>query len=480
MVKTLGPPLVLVAIVVAAIGLRVGGVLQFVYPAAAVLVGMWLCRTSLRHYVSFVLWLWMLTPLVRRLADWQGGWRDPSLILLAPYLVTAWPAALRLGRSALALAEIARVPSRRIAAPAGSLVFALAGAAIALGIPFGVMGSTSAAVMALLNWLVPLAFGWFIATTDRPDEIERAAVSTFRAAALVVGAYGVWQFLGPQPWDAEWMRNSEMTTLGRPEPFEVRVFSTMHSPGVLGFFLMVPLVLWLAHPTIRSVPMASVAAISLVLSQVRTAWLGLAVSTLFLLAALPHRIRFRVVALGGIAALIVMPFFFSPEVAEMAATRFASLTTPDSDTSALSRLEGHLLAFDFVGSHPFGGGLGATDPRVDQVMSINDSVIAAVLVQFGVVGAFLYLGGLVLVLAQLWRYYREAPTLESMGLAAAGLGLLSTAALGAVTAGAAGVLFWLASGLAVARNRAPAMAPEPTPTLRLATHRDATWRLAGS
>jgi hypothetical protein len=475
MVKTKAPPLLLVALVVAAIGLHMGGRLQYAYPAAAIVIGLWLYRVSTSAYVSFVLWLWMLTPLARRLADWQGGWRDPSLILLAPYLVTAWPALLRLGRGLLALAAMARVPSRRLAPAAGGLVFVLAAAGAAVGVPFGIMASPSAAIMATLNWFVPLAFGWAVASAARPDEIERAAAGTFRYAPLLIGAYGIWQFLGPQPWDTEWMRFSEMTTIGRPEPFEVRVFSTMHSPGVLGFFLLVPLVLWLARPTLRGLPAACLASIALVLSQVRTAWLGLAVATLFVLLKLPHRMRLRVVVLAALATLCVTPFLFSPEVAEMVSARFATLSRTEDDASALARFEGHLLAFDFVGAHPLGAGLGRTDERVGQVMSINDSTLVALLIQFGVVGTCLYVAAIALLFAQLWRYYRTARSPEAIGLSCAGFGLLSTALLGAVTTGAPGVLFWLIGGLAAAR---PVMAGATTPVLRLAASHDARWTLA--
>jgi hypothetical protein len=470
------PQLLLVACVAGAIGLGQGGRLQLAYPVLALAIALWLHRRSTGGYVTFVLWLWMLTPLARRLADWQGGWRDPSLILLTPYLVTAWPAALRLGRGLLALAEVVRVPSRRAAPAHGGLVFGLAAAGAAIGIPFGLITAPNAAIMAGLNWFVPLAFGWSVASAARPDEIERAVIDTFRYAPFVLGVYGMWQFVAPQPWDTAWMINTELTTIGRPVPFEVRVFSTMHSPGVLGSFLFVPLVLWLAQPTIRGLPAACAATIGLVLSQVRTAWLGLAVSAVFVLAALPHRIRARVLVLGAVAALCVTPFLFLPDVADMAAARFATLTEPDSDASALSRLEGHLLAFDFVATRPLGAGLGVGDPRVDQVMSLNDSMLVATLVQFGIVGAFLYFASLCLVLGVLWRYYRNAQTLETTGLACAGLGLLSTAGLAAMTAAAPGVLFWLIGGLAVARQLAPE--PVTAPALRLAASRETPWTLA--
>jgi O-Antigen ligase len=385
---------------------------------------------------------------------------------------------VRLARITLALAEQARIPARRRLPESGGVVFALAAGAAAVAVPFGVMASPTAAVMALLNWGVPLAFGWYVAVSAPPEEVERAVSRVLRTVPIVVGAYGVWQFLAPQPWDAEWMRQSEMTTIGRPEPFEVRVFSTMHSPGVLGFFLIVPLVLWLARPTVPGLPAACLAGVTLVLSQVRTAWLGLAVSTAFVLLIVPARVRIRMLALGAVAILCITPFLVSPDVAELASARFATLAEPDDDASALSRLEGHLLAFDFVATHPLGVGLGGSEPRIEQVISLNDSVIVSTLVQFGVLGALAYGLSLVLSGLLLWRYYTTAPSLEGAGLACAGLGLLATVGLGVATAGPPGVLFWLITGVAAARERSRVPQSAPVSGVRTPMSSPMRWPLA--
>jgi len=76
-----------------ALAARLGGVLQYLFPIATVVTAMVIERRSLPGYLSFVVWLWMLTPLVRRVADLQSGWHEPSLILLAPYGASAYPAA---------------------------------------------------------------------------------------------------------------------------------------------------------------------------------------------------------------------------------------------------------------------------------------------------------------------------------------------------------------------------------------------------
>ena len=120
--------------------------------------------------------------------------------------------------------------------------------------PVGLLVGPSTAALEILNWFLPLCFGWYIATrADDVHRIEAAAASTFIAGAFVTGLYGMYQFVSPPLWDINWMQRSGMTTIGRPVPFEVRVFGTMHSPGILASFLVIPLVLWLARPRASSI-----------------------------------------------------------------------------------------------------------------------------------------------------------------------------------------------------------------------------------
>src|SRR6266852_1783879 len=86
-------------------GLWFGGqglLLRVALPAMALLVGVILYASRPILYVQYSLWVWFLTPLVRRLVDWRFGYTDPNIILLAPFLVAgiAGLTVLRSGRSA--------------------------------------------------------------------------------------------------------------------------------------------------------------------------------------------------------------------------------------------------------------------------------------------------------------------------------------------------------------------------------------------
>jgi hypothetical protein len=263
------------------------------------------------------------------------------------------------------------------------------------------------------------------------------------------------------------MVNSEMVTIGRPEPFGIRVFSTMHSPGVLGVFIAMALILWVARPTVSGIPAAAAASITLLLSQVRSAWLMFLIGAALVVTTLRPAQQLKAIVLAVLALLMMGTLLVTPEMSEMVDQRMKTFEQIDEDTSGLARVMGHEVALELVTRRPLGMGIGQTDATIESYVSMRDSTIIAGLVQFGLVGALLYFSGLAVVLVHVWRYYRRAATHHGAALGCAGLALLAISSLGVMSAGPMGVCFWLIAGLSVAdRHRArlraaAAMASEP-------------------
>lgn len=421
-----------------------GSLVRLLFPAAALLIAVRLLATSSAGYVSFVIWLWAISALVRRIADLQAGWQDASLVLLTPYLVTGAGAA----RSILACVVD---PQRRVSLPAAPLTFALPLVGAFCGIGLGVAAKTPAAMIETLNWVTPVLFGAYVATcTEEVEAIEEAVVRTFSKVAVVVGLYGAYQFLQLPSWDSLWMINSDMTSIGRAEALSVRVFSTMHSPGVLGYFILLPVAFWLANPRTRTLLPGCFAAVTLLLSQVRSAWAALAVAAVLIVVKMRLVNAIRVVALASVGTLCVLPFIQLPDVAERVNARVETFKDmPNFDESASARSEGYVLTLDYMASHPFGAGVGANPPELD-VVGVRDSTIISGFVQLGIAGMLIYAAGIGLMASRLVSYYLKAPNANALGIAAAGLGLLSIFMLGIPTAAQPGVLTWLAAGLATA------------------------------
>lgn len=413
------------------------------YAVAALVVGLRFERRDRARYVSFVFWLWFLTPLVRRVADLHGGWQEPSVVLLAPYLASAAVVPPLLHRWLVADHQARRRP--------GPLaIFLAAGAGVALGVPTGAWHGFSTAALETLNWLLPVAFGLYIAT-QIPDlhRIEAAVARTFGAAALMTATYGIYQFTRPPLWDINWMLRIAMTTIGRPEPFAVRVFGTMHSPGVYSAFLVVALVVWLGRPRVAGMCAAAVAAVALLLSQVRSSWFALAVGGLLVVAALRPGQRLRVGVLALVAVAGASAALVTDEMRQLVSGRVSTMERLEDDESAVARLIGHRIAFEFVAEHPWGAGIGQSDRRMEEYISMRDSLVASTVVQFGLLGTALYTAGVLGMAWLLWTYYRQGASVQGVAFGAAGLGLLAAAGLSVVTAGPIGMCVWTFTGLAV-------------------------------
>lgn len=416
---------------------------RVLFLVAAIVVAIRLERRDRARYVSFVFWLWFLAPFVRRIADLAGGWQEPSLVLLAPYMASAIAVPPLMHRWLVADPDTRTRP--------GPLVIFLAAAlGVGLGVPTGAWNGLPTAALETLNWLLPVAFGLYVATQAADlHRIEAAMARTFGAAALLSAAYGVYQFTRPPLWDINWMLRSGMTTIGRPEPFAVRVFGTMHSPGVFSAFLVVALVIWLGRPRVAGMCAAGVAAVALLLSQVRSSWFALVVGALLVVAALRPAQRIRVgvltlVVLAGASAALV-----TDEMRQLVSGRVSTMERLDDDESAVARLIGHRIAFEFLAEHPWGAGIGQTDRRMEEYISMRDSLVASTVVQFGLLGTALYAAGITGMAWLLWTYYRRALSVQGAAFGAAGLGLLAAAGLSVVTAGPIGMCVWTFTGLAV-------------------------------
>ena len=171
---------------VTALGLVGGGasVLQLAFPVMAVGVGaLWLAQRPV-GYLSYAWWLWFLTPEVRRLVDNQAGYTEASLIMVAPFLVSC-------------LAALPTVTNLHHFPRRYRLPFALI--VLGLGYSYGVgvlIGSVFGATFDLLNWLAPIVLGaYLLVTTHRLKAQRRALERTFTWGLLVLGLYGLYQFL---------------------------------------------------------------------------------------------------------------------------------------------------------------------------------------------------------------------------------------------------------------------------------------------
>jgi hypothetical protein len=359
-----------------------GPLLRLAIPAIAAFLGLVLYLNHPILYVQYALWVWFLTPLLRRVVDWRFGWSDPNIVLLSPLLVSGVAGLAFLRKDGKAWREI-------------PVVFVLCGAAILYGFVVGMLQRPSAeTAYGLLNWLCPLLFGLHLYLNWPEYEQHRAAISnSFLWALLILGVYGIFQFLAPPAWDRYWLENVTLdingSTFGQPESLLVRVWSTANAPGPFANIMMVGLLLLLVTRSPLKLPAAVAGYISFLLSMVRTAWLSWIVGLFWILKSAKPRVMVRVVLSILILLAFLLPAVSDPRLALVIKDRLTTFADLEHDASLGARLEMYRQLLGHVASDPFGHGLS------------NEQIVHGYAVDSGILAAALSLGWLGMILLSL-------------------------------------------------------------------------------
>jgi hypothetical protein len=369
-----------------------GAILRIAIPACATLTGLALYFRRPIGYFQFTLWTWFLTPLVRRLVDWRAGFEDHNLVLLAPFLVSA-------------ISGLTLLRERRQASDLRLSPFFLCIAGILYGFAVGLIrwhfqasqvASSGEIAYGLFGWLAPLLFGLHVYLRwPMYEEHKRAMQKSFLWAVLLLGAYGVYQYIAPPAWDRLWLEHmlSDIGagSFGRPEPFEIRVWSTLNSPGAFANVLMAGLLLLFSIRS-RIKPLAAGFGYSaFLLSLVRTSWLGWLVGLAVLARNSKGRQIPRLLMSLVLLPVLVSPLMLNPQIATVISDRLQTLQSTRQDESFQDRTEEYRVLLESLAEDPFGEGLSNAETFRGFTM---DSGIILMFYFFGWIGAALFLAGI--------------------------------------------------------------------------------------
>jgi hypothetical protein len=354
--------------------------IRLAIPLIATAIAVFLYFRRPMAYVSFTMWVWFLIPLVRRLIDWRIGWAEPNLTLLAPFFVA----------SVGALTVIA--PTKR--RPLHILpTFVLCGMAIFYGFLMGIITNPSAeSAYGLLNWGAPVIFALHLALSSQEyPELRRCVERTFAAGVGFMGLYGLFQFFTAPKWDVFWLEQISSglidPSFGQPEPFKIRVWSSMNGPGPFANVMMAGLVLLLVSRVPLKLPASALGYVSFLLTVVRSAWLEYLVGVVLLMRGeRPTRIL-RLVATFGVLGLCLVPVLQNPDVAPLLGDRLKSFTNLHQDESFRERSDMYRIVTGIIREDPFGHGL--RNQEIDRNLVV-DSGVLILLLQLGWIGAALY------------------------------------------------------------------------------------------
>ncbi len=454
--------LVLITILCAAI--RAGTIIRLIFPVACFGIGILFYLRYPVLYIGFTWWLWIITPWVRRIVDYQSGWVHPSTILLAPYLVTL-----------VSLATVIKHLPRLLRQD--SLPFALTFFAVTHGFLMGLISSlfgtgnklyvlvkiirsfnTSStatvtytltdALIGTLDWVTPVIIGchlflnWHYYPQYRQN-IQRVFFWTI----TIAGIYGVVQYLIAPQWDRYWLENAielGADSFGSPEPLGIRIFSTMNSPGSFARFMTAGLLLlftgkgnlrWLSAPF---------AYLAFLLSLVRSAWGGWFLGLLIFSSSVKPRLQVRLLIMIVVITLCALPLTTIEPFSDVIQDRLQTFTNIQEDGSLEARSETYGQVLNIALLELFGNGFGL--PGMDS--SLLDIFIA-----MGWIGALPYIMGLFLIVFKLISFRDPLADPFFSASKAISLSLIAGFTFGNPFTAVEGVLIWFFLGIAFAGQK---------------------------
>jgi hypothetical protein len=427
---------------------RQGQVLTLAFTPLVLMGGVYLLKKSAALYLSFCLWIWCLAPLVRRLADYVSWYRPQSTVLLAPALV-----------SILGLVTVWR--RRDEIFQPRTLAFLLPAAGILYGLLLGFIRNPINVVVTVgIRWLVPIVFALFLYfSEDDKRTLAQEFQKTLIAAAVASGAYALLQFVHPAPWDTFWLTNVSVgmvaPSFGLPEPFAIRVFGPLYAPGLLAGLLACGMVMLVGQRVLVLAIAAPIVTLALMLTKIRTAWLGAALGLFYLFSRSDAQKRLKLL-IGAVLVALTLPVLLnsmgsSVEVSD----RFSSFLNLSHDESAQSRAGGIGDAISVILHEPLGMGLGYLDSdaylrstmATHYEVAAHDMGILELLLELGMLGAGLYFLGMLLLVNCVIHQAKRNNSAAIVGLVTMCVSFLAYTPTSNALIYFDGILFWSAAAL---------------------------------
>jgi hypothetical protein len=411
-----------------------GKILNFAFPAASFAIGIYLYFRAPILYNGFTWWIWFLAAFIRRVVDFRTSFTEPSPLLLAPFLVTsisfitAWqylPKAHRLGGQPFIMAMLGVIYGYFVGL---------------INIP-----SAFAVTREFLDWLPPVTFGFHLLINWRnfPSYYQNTQ-RVFAWGTLVMGAYGVFQYLTGPGWDVDWLINSGMTSAnGYPDvpvgAFGIRVFSTMQSVEPFGAFMAASLILLLNDQWFLKFPVSAVGYLAFFFSLMRSAWIGWFGGLLVLFVSLKAKYQLRLFAIILALMILIIPIVTQGSYSENIISRMQTISSADMYSGRQNNMNAifEQNLFNVIGS---GIGLG-----------LSDNALVGMLYALGWIGMLGYAGGLIILLLKLFQNLEGVPNLFlSSSRAVVATCLIRLPANGTAITGIGGLILWVFLGLMIA------------------------------
>lgn len=343
-------------------------------------------------YLPYMLAVWSVYPEIRRLLDWSfNSYSDTPIMALAPFLVSL----TMLIPIIKGYKRLSRVSIAVLATAMFVFVYGLI-----IGLPqYGAM----AAGFDFINYLSPMLIVPYINVSTFHHSARDVWLKSFTSIAVVVGIYGIIQYFAIPPWDKFWMIQSNMQSIGHPKPMEVRVFSTLNSPGPAGVYFSFALAVMVMNKKWRAfgVPGLLIVVFALLLTLVRSSWIGLVAMIIAYFMQAKSQNKMKLVTM--LAALVIFFQFVLPSLpgSDSITSRFESFGNLSEDTSYQERLAFSTHISQYISANPLGNGLGSTGLSAKlnkNALQDFDNGYLNVFYTFGLPGGLFFIGLLLFLL----------------------------------------------------------------------------------
>jgi hypothetical protein len=293
----------------------------------------------------------------------------------------------------------------------GGLPFILAFIGVIHGFLVGLIYNSQIPVArALLDWVSPIIFAFhlFINWRDYPSyrqNIQRV----FLWCVLLTGIYGIYQFVVAPEWDRYWLIESKLfSSSGKPIPFGMRVWSTLHSVGPFGSVMQTGLLLLFTSSGPLIFPASAAGYLSFLLAQARTNWGGWLLGVIMIMASAKVRVQMRLITIILVMAMCVVPLTTIEPISKVVTSRLETFSNLQEDGSFKDRSGSYDRNLGLALSNVLGNGLGNTwkvNEKTGQIeIFVIDSGILDMFFTLGWFGAIPYIGGLILMIVNVSKY----------------------------------------------------------------------------
>jgi hypothetical protein len=443
-------PILVLLVFTVLVGPSLGAAYRPIFVAACAAVAWHSWTTGVASHFQTCLVLFLFAPFCRRLIDVTAGYDPSSLMLVGPAAAILVPSYVLLLR---------HEPDDSFGGRMAPLLVVGSCVAYATVLAF-LQDEWMRGITGALKWLAPLLYAAVLIRSGEASDILEAGRKVFLVCLPVMGLYGIYQYIDPPEWDRLWIQSATVTA-GLPIPFGVRTFSTLNGPASFATFTAAGLLtVLILRPSVMASLLVAPAAVALLLSTYRTAWLSLAAGLLFCLI---HRGGRRqasgvVLVMSVVLAVVITTTPFGEAITD----RLATFAEGTGDGSAHERLEELVTLWNTPDSTVFGVGFVSDGLLGAGVMPV-DGMIVACWLTMGIVVGILCLFGLLLAIGKaVLESLRRREDRHFAVLGALAVGALIQLPLANISSSELGFLFWTFTVLAFPAVQVSTLAEEPS------------------